>query len=93
MKSGRMQCKDIPDLPILKFLADLDGEWANWYFGDERDVHRVMPVDVPDKLVVRKMGRLIERGLVGGCGCGCRGDFVITQEGKEFLLHHTKTSE
>ena len=85
-----MQCKDIPDAPILAFLAQRPGVWHNWYFGDDRDVHLAMPADVPDKLVVAKMNRLMQRGLVDGCSCGCRGDYVITDKGLS-ALHAAQT--
>jgi hypothetical protein len=80
-----MQCKDIPAIPILQFLASHDGRWCNWYFGDERDVHRAMPAGIPDKLVLAKMQTLHRRGLVDGCFCGCRGDFELTEKGRDLL--------
>lgn len=80
-----MQCKDIPDEPILRFLAQRPGVWHNWYFGDEKDVTQVMPVGTPEKLVLGKMRMLMRRDLVDGCACGCRGDFEITQKGLDFL--------
>lgn len=80
-----MQCKDVPDFPILKFLADLNGTWANWWCNDDKDVRRVFPPGVPDKIVLAKMGRLIRRKLVDGCACGCRGDFVITETGRSYV--------
>ena len=76
-----MQCKDIPDKPILEFLAKNPTAWHNWYFGNDKDVHLAMPNKVPDKVVLAKMRKLIRRGLVDGCPCGCRGDFVITKKG------------
>ncbi len=76
-----MQCKDIPDMPILRFLALNPGVWRNWYFGNDKDVHQAMPPDTPDKLVPWKMRMLMRRGLVTGCDCGCRGDFEITENG------------
>lgn len=36
---------------------------------------------VPDKVVLAKARRLIRRGLIGGCACGCRGDFYLTTAG------------
>jgi hypothetical protein len=82
-----MQCKDIPDRPIIEFVASFNGNWCNWYFGDERDVRRAMPdwQNIPDKLVLAKMRTLIRRGLVDGCPCGCRGDFEITDKGRDFI--------
>ena len=76
-----MQCKDIPDVPIIRFIASHDGQWCTWYFGDERDVHAAFPAGVPDKLLLAKMSSLIRKGLVDGCPCGCRGDYVVTEKG------------
>lgn len=83
-RSG-LHCKDIPDRPILEFIDSHGGNWCNWFDGDERDVGRGMPAGVPRKLVLAKMRMLIRRKLVGGCTCGCRGDFVLTQKGLDFL--------
>ena len=81
-----MQCKDIPTRPILEFLLQHKGHWCNWYFGDERDVRQVMPEHIPhEKLIIAKMRSLMRRGLVEGCGCGCRGDFEITAKGEQYL--------
>jgi hypothetical protein len=43
------------------------------------------PPDVPDRLLLAKMDGLIRRGLVDGCTCGCRGDFVLTAKGREVI--------
>lgn len=80
-----MQCKDIQDKPILQLLAKNPGVWHNWYFGDEKDVSKVMPANTPDKLIIGKMRMLMRRGLVDGCDCGCRGDFEITPKGLLFI--------
>ena len=93
-----MQCKDIPTLPILQFIqkwsdtidfTGLRGVWTNWYFGDEKDVHLAMPEGLPDNLVLAKMNKLINNGLIDGCTCGCRGDYEITQKGRDYILTHT----
>jgi hypothetical protein len=77
-----MQCKDIPDRPILEFLAKYQEEWCNWFGKEfERSVRHAMPDDVPEKLVLVKMCMMICRGVVTGCPCGCRGDFEITDKG------------
>lgn len=89
-----MQCKDIPDIPILEFLAKLD-RWCNWFEPEqyENSVRRAMPADVPEKLSLAKMRQLIKRGLVEGCPCGCRGDFELTPRGAEFVKEHHAQSE
>jgi hypothetical protein len=88
------QCKDIPDHPILELLAESPNEWHNWFDENQWDgniytVRRAIPQDIPDKLLLAKMSTLIRRGLVDGCPCGCRGDFVITSKGQQFLSENS----
>ena len=91
-----MQCKDIPVIPVLEFLAycataDFQkcGKWGTSHTNDgrlfENSVQHAMPAGVPYKVVQAKMASLISRGLVSGCTCGCRGDFELTGKGKSFL--------
>lgn len=35
----------------------------------------------PEKVVLAKARKLIRRGLLDGCYCGCRGDFELTHAG------------
>jgi hypothetical protein len=80
------KCKDIPDQPILEFLDRLNGKWAFWFTSyHPRSVARAMPAGTPGKLVLAKMRQMIRRGVADGCGCGCRGDFVITEKGRSEL--------
>jgi predicted NBD/HSP70 family sugar kinase len=44
-----------------------------------------MPPQVPEKLARAKMTMLMRRGLVEGCGCGCRGDWELTSKGRATL--------
>lgn len=84
-----MQCKDIPDAPILRFLEQMNGRRATWFDYDPRPENTVlhaMPSGTPPKLVLAKMRMMIRRKIVDGCPCGCRGDFVITDSGKAMLL-------
>lgn len=81
-----MHCKNIPTIPILNFLQSKK-IWCNWYKGFDNSVRYAMPdgFNLPDKLVLAKMKILIKKGYVDGCGCGCRGDFEITQKGIDLL--------
>lgn len=83
MAASPMQCKNIPDAPILAFLASHPGRLCTW--GKQRpngapSVAAAMPPSTPERLQIRKMARLIERGLVDGCGCGCRGAYHLPQK-------------
>lgn len=79
-----MQVKDIQDKPILEFLAKHQGEWSTWGTGYHMPtVQDAMPPGTPKKLQLAKMRSLHKRGLVGGCTCGCRGDWEITNKGLE----------
>ena len=39
----------------------------------------------PPKVVLAKLRALNKRGLLDGCTCGCRGDWEMTEAGREFL--------
>lgn len=83
-----MQCKDLPDMPILQFLADLQCRWGTWYDytpRPENTVLHAMPPGTPTKLALAKMRTLKRRSLIDGCFCGCRGDFELTGKGMAVL--------
>jgi hypothetical protein len=87
MLEDGMKTKDIPDQPILEFLSQIAPRWAFWFEGSETSIlGRAIPIDTPKNLVLAKMRNLIKRGLVQGCACGCRGDFEITDKGREWLI-------
>ena len=50
-----------------------------------------IPSEVPEaagfpwKVLLAKMAAMQRRGLVDGCACGCRGDWVITDKGRAAL--------
>lgn len=84
-----MQCKDIDDYQILKYLKTHapPGSFGitHWLIKEKKSVAYAMPLNINDKLRVAKMNMLLRRGLVEGCGCGCRGDWSITTKGVGFL--------
>ena len=83
-----MQCKDIPDRPILEYIGNA-GQWVLiWRMEPNYGLpyaNDAMPEGTPYNLVRAKMARLIKRGLVSGCTCGCRGDFELTAKGWEAI--------
>lgn len=77
-----MQCKDISDEDVLRFLAQHQGKWSTWGAGHGMPtVADAMPAGTPPKLQLAKMRQIMRRGFSGGCDCGCRGDFEITDAG------------
>lgn len=77
-----MQCKDIPDAPLVRFVARKQTELGTWVC-----VWDLEPPysELPDNLFRAKMGKLINKGYLTGCNCGCRGDYEVTDKGREFL--------
>jgi hypothetical protein len=80
--------KDINDDLILLFLANRQGQWTSlWdgYFKESdpsvQDIYYAFPEGTPPKVALSKMRSLHKRGYVGGCTCGCRGDWEITDLG------------
>lgn len=80
-----MKTSDIPDLPVLEFLAAQD-RWATHGKGYSMPtVADAMPPGTHVKLQLSKMASMLRRGLVDGCDCGCRGDWEITRAGEDAL--------
>jgi hypothetical protein len=74
-------------LPILEFLHDRKIRglgWAVWYRGFENSIP--IPEGTPEKIIIKKMKQMIRKGLVAGCGCGCRGDYEISEDGIKKLF-------
>lgn len=89
-----MKASDISDKLILDYLYNFQGRWtmlwddnslSTWVEDVKSEKKDLFPVAAPNKVVRAKMRSLYKRGLVGGCDCGCRGDFEITDKGLTFL--------
>ena len=89
------QCKDIDTIALLERIWDINraGHWAFRFWLDSGGNERC-PFDgpdlllghsVPDKLFLAKMRNLFAKGLVRGCDCGCRGDYVVTEKGCDLI--------
>lgn len=75
----KLQCKHIPDQQLDQLSSFHHCILLEGY---PNSVQQAMPANTPQNLVRAKMASLIRRGLVDGCGCGCRGDFMITDKGR-----------
>lgn len=88
-KSKRIQCKDVSTLEILRFIRKQtdEGHRVTWYNVDASNtVRRVILPVVPDCVLRKKLDNMARKGLLDGCGCGCRGDFKITPKGRERIV-------
>jgi hypothetical protein len=92
-----MQEEDIDDRRFLAIVRDLaSGEkpemWRHKLDSLYPPPYWVMAWDVVHNLgdldeaaVLAKAQSLIDRGLLYGCACGCRGDFELSTKGDAFL--------
>lgn len=80
-----MQIKDIDKIAVLARIAEIEaaGRQGTLFPGFDNSVNASMPEGTPEKLQYAVMRNLIRKGLVDGCCCGCRGDFVLTAKGAE----------
>lgn len=76
-----MQCKDIPDQLVLDAVTDREPGWCTQTTGRIWDAIEEQLGPVPWNLLLAKLRRLVARGLIEGCPCGCSGGFTIL--GKE----------
>lgn len=87
-----VQAKHITDEAALTAVRELSVQSSSFWKVRKGEERWVMVDELEAKLghcnkVVRaKMKALIKRGLLGGCWCGCRGDFHLTDKGREHLM-------
>jgi len=106
MNKYGFQLKDIDDRAVLLWFYEYQGGWVSYWGGhfryngwDTFTERREEPLDsffafdpkFDPRLRHKKLASMVDRGLLGGCGCGCRGDFEITDKGLALLgLPRTK---
>lgn len=79
----KIQAKHIDTVAVLRLMAGDPRPWTHFQHKSEHmaNLSEAYP-DFPQKVILAKMNALIRRGFVSGCGCGCRGDFAITERGR-----------
>lgn len=84
-----MKASDIDDMEFLMVVDRVQHDGAyhptpvRWAL--RMEVEQEFP-DVPWKVLLAKARKLIRRGLMDGCTCGCRGDYELTAAGLA-LIH------
>lgn len=103
IRPNLQHARDIPDAAFLDVIEIAGGPRGQWVMVHEvcaelerrgfraAAMRSGQPQDiVPAKIVRAKAARLIERGLMDGCTCGCRGDFELTDAGRAYLADHPR---
>lgn len=67
-----LQAKHVPDEAFLAVVDRVAREERRWTLTSDLEP----ALGVPRKVILAKARALIRRGVIDGCGCGCRGDFV-----------------
>jgi hypothetical protein len=82
-----LQAKHLDEQEILRALQKQSQPMTHWASGTDRSLPAAIPAlrVVPEKVLRAKLGAMERRGLIDGCACGCRGDWVITPLGAEQL--------
>lgn len=76
----QMQCKDIPDIEFLNAVrrTQAPGHWRmRWNV--QAELEKVTG-PIPSNLLLAKARKLIGARKLGGCPCGCRGDYHPPEE-------------
>lgn len=58
------------------------GGGPNWYL---IDAFPNRGEGIPERVLLAKLVAMKRRGLIDGCGCGCRGDWELTSKGVRVL--------
>lgn len=81
-----MQCKDIPDQLFIDAVRRTPAPFGNMRPGAWRmrwDVQHELEKTtgpIPEKLFLAKASKLFARKILGGCSCGCRGDYHLIED-------------
>lgn len=76
MTARAPKASDISDAELLAAVRATQGAHGVACWSSLWDVQRALE-HWPPKVVTAKLRRVIKRGLLRGCCCGCRGDFEI----------------
>ena len=92
-----MKTSDINTIEVLNEFAKHQGQWCFWYdnnllsfgFGEDKQCSDIL-MDYSKKVVHSFFKKMVKQGYLGGCGC--RGDFEITDKGLE-LINQQRTKQ
>lgn len=71
-----ISAKDIPDEKALDAIRSTKGKWGVPDWSMTGDIQANLN-QYPPKVVLAKLKSLVKRQVIGGCACGCKGNFYI----------------
>ncbi|MEV6791261.1 hypothetical protein AB0M87_04500 [Streptomyces sp. NPDC051320] len=78
-----MQCKHIPDDVFLEAVRRTPGTGGSNNWRMRWEVQAALEAQlghIPERLFLAKARQLHDARKLGGCMCGCRGDYHLTEE-------------
>ena len=76
MDAKLLQAKHLDESAILAFVRERHPQWLTHW----RDFPNSIPDQgAPEKVLLAKLRSMERRGLIAGCGCGCRGDWRLPE--------------
>lgn len=75
-----MKASDVPEDEVLRVLRLEPGKWhcvGKSQFMPSLTEKSEALAAFPHKVLLAKLDRMIKRGTIHGCACGCRGDFHV----------------
>lgn len=66
-----LQAKHVDEQKVLALIDRIEKEEGRWTL--VVDLEKAL--ELPRKVILAKMAALIKRKVIGGCACGCRGDY------------------
>ena len=87
------QAKNIPDavmLMVIRNLKTVPKVFPGYAFYMDSNTVSMYEIQtlwsyIPPKIIQAKLNRMIERGLVDGCACGCSTGFRLERKGEAIL--------
>lgn len=74
------QAKDVPEDVILRVLNEEPGRWhthrRSMFMASLPEISSELAA-FPEKVLLAKLRGMLKRGVIDGCGCGCRGDWRV----------------
>jgi hypothetical protein len=80
-----MKAADIKDAEIYE-LVEREAAERGLKWGSSFYIHDALGERFPYNVIRAKLYQMVNKGRLNGCSCGCRGDFTVPYEFKDWRL-------